>query len=587
MVRIKSLLGPLRGAKAHRRLAAHHKVVLLGTCLLVSCAVVAAIGFAGVNTIEAQHEELARRQSPVLALLLQIDRDLYQAQLGLERALMTTDPKVRESGVSFYHENIGDSDRRWAAYRALAGHGTSETAMITAYAADRQKWLQITGELARTSNGESATIEPARSSFNAMREHLNQIVDEIYQPLIDESNELAVSCASRTRAWLYIGVTMALLAGVGITWNMARTLKIQHHATERMDDEREAQNRRQTFEARLTRGLEMVQDEAATLSLVEEVIRIAAPAVTAEVLLADSSRAHLHRTATSDPEHKGCGCTVAKPSDCPAVRRGHRLSFRDGNEFDACPHLKNRPEGPRSAVCIPLSIMGQTVGVLHATASNGHLPPEEQIQALEQLASKSGERLGMLRAFRKTQVQAASDALTGLMNRRSLEEKVHELTTGNVPFAVAYGDLDHFKSLNDLHGHETGDKALRTFAQALKSSVRPGDLPARWGGEEFVLVLPRASADDAVAVLDRVRHSLTKALQGAATPRFTVSFGVAEKAEGELFVDALAHADQALLQAKSEGRDRTITAARCAHSALSPTPTLGGTDTEGLASEAA
>ena len=254
-----------------------------------------------------------------------------------------------------------------------------------------------------------------------------------------------------------------------MTRRMARALRLQEDAAADMNAERERQGRVQAFEARLSRGLDMMRDETATLRLVEEVIAVAAPSVRAEVLLADSSRAHLHRAAAAPQGEQWAGCAVVAPGDCPAVRRGHHLSFQSSGQFDSCPYLKGRPSGNCSAVCVPLSIMGQTVGVLHATAADGCLPPREEVVALEQVASKAGERLGMLRAFRQSEAQAATDPLTGLLNRRSLEQQVHQLTRHEVPFSIAYGDLDHFKSLNDTYGHETGDKALRTFAGALKA----------------------------------------------------------------------------------------------------------------------
>ena len=126
------------------------------------------------------------------------------------------------------------------------------------------------------------------------------------------------------------------------------------------------------------------------------------------------------------------------------------------------------------------------------------------------------------------------------------------------PYAVAFGDLDHFKQLNDVYGHDTGDRALRLFARVLRDSVRPQDLPARWGGEEFVVILPGCSADDAVRVIDRVRQRLADSLEGGSTPPFTVSFGVAGDDSGLPFVDLVSMADAALLTAKADGRDRTV-----------------------------
>ena len=133
----------------------------------------------------------------------------------------------------------------------------------------------------------------------------------------------------------------------------------------------------------------------------------------------------------------------------------------------------------------------------------------------------------MLRAFARSETQAHTDPLTGLLNRRSLEARTRDLTDEGLPFVVAYGDLDQFKLLNDVHGHDTGDRALRLFARVLRDSVRPNDIPARYGGEEFVAVLPDCSIDNAVIVIERIRTRLRTALTDGTVPPFTVSFGLA------------------------------------------------------------
>ena len=125
-------------------------------------------------------------------------------------------------------------------------------------------------------------------------------------------------------------------------------------------------------------------------------------------------------------------------------------------------------------------------------------------------------------------------------------------------FVVAMADLDHFKQLNDVHGHETGDRALRLFAQTLRTSLRNQDVVSRQGGEEFAVVLPGCTVEDANAALESVRHHLLEAVRGAGLPTFTVSFGIIEAADTEDLSEMLARADAALLQAKRAGRDRVV-----------------------------
>jgi diguanylate cyclase (GGDEF)-like protein len=213
-------------------------------------------------------------------------------------------------------------------------------------------------------------------------------------------------------------------------------------------------------------------------------------------------------------------------------------------------------------VCVPVSIAGKTVGVVHATGPDHHPPAGSTTADLELIARKAGERIGILRAFSRTEAQARTDPLTGLLNRRSLETAVRDLAAEAHPYAVAYGDLDHFKLLNDVHGHDTGDRALRLFARVLRDSVRPNDIAARYGGEEFVVVLPDCTIADAYAVVDRVRARLADAQRGGTVPSFTVSFGLAPGEPNLAFGEIVEQADVALLQAKSEGRDRVVLAGK-------------------------
>ena len=252
------------------------------------------------------------------------------------------------------------------------------------------------------------------------------------------------------------------------------------------------------------------------------------------------------------------GCGVDSPDHCPAARRAQVQRFPDSDELDTCPKLRDRPDGAVSALCVPVSIMGRTVGVIHATAQPHHVFADTAAQDLEILAKLAGSRIGLLRVMAETALQAATDSLTGLLNRRSFEQKFSQLRHDAAAVSVAMADLDHFKSLNDKHGHETGDRALRLFAQVLSESVRSGDLVSRHGGEEFVLALPDCPVDRVDAILDTLRERLDAAITVAGLPQFTVSCGLVQAQPGENLPAVLARADTALFQAKRDGRNQTV-----------------------------
>jgi len=227
-----------------------------------------------------------------------------------------------------------------------------------------------------------------------------------------------------------------------------------------------------------------------------------------------------------------------------------------------------------SALCVPVSIMGRTVGVIHATAARHATFPESTVQDLETLAKLAGARIGLLRVMAETQLQAMTDSLTGLLNRRSFEERIVEMRGHEVNIAVAMGDLDHFKLLNDRFGHETGDRALRMFAQVLKESVRSQDVVCRHGGEEFVIALPGCGAETAREILEAVRLRLEAAITVAGLPKFTVSFGVIEVDPHDDVPSIVSRADAALFQAKRDGRDR-IAVVDATHESARPTGSQG------------
>jgi diguanylate cyclase (GGDEF)-like protein len=215
---------------------------------------------------------------------------------------------------------------------------------------------------------------------------------------------------------------------------------------------------------------------------------------------------------------------------------------------------------------LPLTVGGEFFGRI---ILNGPGFDEELEETASSLAAQATVALENAQLHRLVEWQALIDPLTGLANRRSLEESLAEEVAraqrlgGNVCLVLA--DLDRFKAINDKFGHPTGDRALHAFAQTLREVVREIDSAGRWGGEEFALILPGTDAAGGVVAAERVQDSLAsrkiEAVNGEPV-HMTASYGVAALNDAGTLEALVTAADEALYQAKRQGRDRVATAAR-------------------------
>lgn len=172
--------------------------------------------------------------------------------------------------------------------------------------------------------------------------------------------------------------------------------------------------------------------------------------------------------------------------------------------------------------------------------------------------------------------QAHRDPLTGLANRRRLLEQMEDLLNGPMrELVVAMVDIDHFKAVNDTHGHDVGDAALAAVAWTLRDQIRDGDFVARWGGEEFVVIFGVAGIEQAEIAAERCRAAIAEARprreEDPWFPEVTASFGMAARRPGDTPADIMKRADEQLYRAKAEGRDRV-----CVEPALLPGETRSG-----------
>jgi diguanylate cyclase (GGDEF)-like protein len=207
----------------------------------------------------------------------------------------------------------------------------------------------------------------------------------------------------------------------------------------------------------------------------------------------------------------------------------------------------------------PLTVSGERLGRLVLI---GSFDAEDRMTAAS-LAAHAAVALENARLHAIVERQALVDGLTGIANRRGCEDAlVHEIARSDrmsAPFTLVVADLDDFKRINDMYGHDAGDDVLRELANVLRLTLRESDLAGRWGGEEFVLLLPGTDEEGGAQLAERVRAALReRSFRGRDGAVFgvTCSFGVAQHRPGEQERQLFAQADRALYEAKRLGKDR-------------------------------
>ena len=259
------------------------------------------------------------------------------------------------------------------------------------------------------------------------------------------------------------------------------------------------------------------------------------------------------------------------PDRCWALRRGRPYRVDGGGSEPVCGHLGSSP--PKSYLCVPMMAHGESLGLLHLQGGacepgQRDRAPEPLRETQERLAVTAAERIALalanLRLRDTLRSQSILDPLTGLFNRRYMEEtldlELARAARGRRAIGIIMLDIDHFKPLNDSSGHDAGDALLRELAGLLMARVREGDIACRYGGEEFVLIMPEAPLKLARRRAEDLREAVRQlhvSYRGRIIGPITVSAGVAAFPEHGKTSAALIHAaDSALYRAKSEGRDR-------------------------------
>jgi two-component system cell cycle response regulator len=325
-------------------------------------------------------------------------------------------------------------------------------------------------------------------------------------------------------------------------------------------NERELRRRRGDLEVltNLAEKIERTADPASVAATLLEVTVTAFGFPRAVVLASAEGNlpllASLGVDATPRPAHR--------PGPSAAVAEAHRQRgtvLVRGLDPSAEPWLAHLLPGAQDLLVVPLSTEGRSLGALVVELAERGRPQRRLVSALERSASYAA--LALRNAWLLEQVQrlAATDGLTKIANRRTfeatLEREVARATRNAEHVSLVMVDIDHFKQLNDSHGHQAGDEVLRNVAAALSCECRDFDTAARYGGEEFAVILPGCGPEEALDIAERLRRSVSAA--PSAVP-ITASAGVATYPSHAGDADTLVRAaDEALYASKHAGRNRT------------------------------
>jgi diguanylate cyclase (GGDEF)-like protein len=442
-----------------------------------------------------------------------------------------------------------DVGRRWGlperlreALAARSGEGPCDELADLLRAAEAAAWFA--GFPARTARG---SPEPAGRACQWLEAMSRRAVEEVRREVVATTSRLRGSRRSRGTEAAVLGGACERLASIAC-------------------ESEEASRRIRTLNAALQNVQQRLGERDPADALLCEIV--ATLGFDRAILLdpAGPGRFQVTRAVTASGEEGRLG-----PEGAVFRLEGLPLPSRIGRD-DGRPEARALLEGlgVPSLALAPLGSAGRSAGLIAADrgASGGGIDEEDE-HLLSRLARETGVFLENYRLVQAVRSLAVTDGLTGLANRRSIMEtlavEVERARRTRRPLAIAMFDLDHFKGINDSLGHSTGDALLADFAGLLREGLRRGDQVGRYGGEEFLGILPGADVERARVVAERIREA-TEAYGRASAHRYEghqirVSVGIAALlGEEETAADLLRRADGALYRAKSEGRNRVVAA---------------------------
>jgi len=288
------------------------------------------------------------------------------------------------------------------------------------------------------------------------------------------------------------------------------------------------------------------------------------------LFLLNNSRTDLQSVARWGAFPEDVDSNIFKPDECWGLRLGRIHIIEDAKTGPLCPHIKQPPSA--GLFCLPLIAKGNILGVLHVRIkpSSAQESSHNSIAEIKETSAVFGMFLSLsianINLWTKLADQSIRDPLTGLFNRRYMEEtlqsEILRAARKRTEIGIVMADIDHFKKFNDAYGHEAGDALIVKLAELFKHKIRGSDVACRYGGEEFIIILPESSTKDTIKRAEALREevkNLNIYFREQLLPQITMSMGIATyPGNGTELKDLMWVADKALFKAKKEGRDRVV-----------------------------
>jgi diguanylate cyclase (GGDEF)-like protein len=512
-----------------------------GYLLLAVVVVAAALVFGFQVQSNAAVRAAGRTQSAEAALVAMLDQET-----GMRGFLYTGQKVFLQPYVSGQADYKAD---RVLVTTAAAGDPTSvklaaaEDTVARTWQAYAAKIIATRGSGAITKNDIALALtgKQAMDRFRAFNAALLARLDQRRDATLRETS--FVSAAA-------VMVLTGLLALLGLL-----ALRLQgRRALAFSEDELAYRSRQRGF----SDLVQAVDSEEEANELVKRHLQRSLPGATVTVLRRNSSDNRLEATGQlAEGSVLIEGLISAEPRSCLAIRLGR--AHRDGLDHEQLVACKVCSQVPGTATCQPLLVAGRVIGSVLMESPSAL--DEIQTRAMADTVAQAAPVLANLRSLAIAESRASTDVLTGLPNRRAMIDAVRRMAAlstrnGHSLAAIAF-DLDHFKKVNDDHGHETGDAALSAVGEILRETIRESDFAARIGGEEFVVLAPGTDAEGGRVLAEKLRGAIFQAGVPNLSQPLTASFGVAAMPDHATTSEVLLRrADRASYLAKELGRNR-------------------------------